>query len=281
MAGRRDIAWAPEAAQALKGVPVLVRPLARRKVEERVRGEGRDQVGLADFAAAEARFRAVMGGRSEKDLAQLMPAANRPGVQLVVLESCRAKLSGCPNALMDTEPWRAALEEWLAVNQVSERLRAKVEGDQVLFHHKLRLSLAGCPNGCSRPQIADLALVGTVSPLFVPDDCTACGACAAVCPDGAIAVAESLSWDRDLCLGCLGCSDACPSGAVSLGPVEARVLMGGKLGRHPRLAQEAARVETPAQAVALMGRAIDDYIEQAPRGERFADWWAAKHKEGE
>lgn len=281
MAGRGGIAWAPEAAQALKGVPLLVRPLARRKVEERVRGEGRDQVSLADFAAAEARFRAVMGGRSEKELAQLMPAANRPGAELVVLESCRAKLSGCPNALMDTDPWREALEEWLAANQVSERLRAKVQGDQVLFHHKLRLSLAGCPNGCSRPQIADLALVGTVSPLFDPDDCTACGACAAVCPDGAIAVAETASWDLDLCLGCLGCSQSCPTGAVSLGPVEARVLMGGKLGRHPHLAREVAVVQGPEQAVALMGQAIDDYIEHAPRGERFAAWWASQHKEGE
>lgn len=281
MAGRGGIAWAPEAAQALKGVPALVRPLARRKVEERVRGEGRDQVVLADFAAAEARFRAVMGAKSEKELAQLMPAANRPGVELVVLESCRAKLSGCHNAIMDTDPWREALQEWLAANQVSERLRAKVEGDQVLFHHKLRLSLAGCPNGCSRPQIADLALVGTVTPVFDLADCTACGACAAVCSDEAIAVAETVSWDPDHCLGCLGCAQSCPTGSVSLGPVGARVLMGGKLGRHPHLAREVARVGSPEQAVALMGRAIDDYIEHAPQGERFAAWWVAKHKEGE
>ena len=257
-----------------------MRPLARRKVEDRVRSEGREQVGLADFAAAEARFRAVTGGKSQKELAQLTPVANRPGAELVVLESCRAKLSGCPNALLDTDPWREALEEWLAANQVSERLRAKVEGDRILFHHKLRLSLAGCPNGCSRPQIADLALVGTVSPIFDPVDCTACGACAAVCPDGAIAVAETALWDPAGCLGCLGCAKCCPTGAVSLGPVEARVLMGGKLGRHPHLAREVARVRSPEQAVALMGRALEDYIEHAPQGERFAAWWAAKHKEG-
>lgn len=281
MAGRGGILWAPEAAQALKGVPVLVRPLARRKVEARVRGEGRGQVSLADFAAAEARFQAVMGTKSDKELARLLPSENRPGAELVVLESCRAKLSGCPNALLDTDPWRAALEEWLAANQVSERLRAKVEGDLILFHHKLRLSLAGCPNGCSRPQIADLALVGTVSPIFEPADCTACGACAAVCPDGAISVTETASWDPAGCLGCLGCANSCPTGAVTLGPVEARVLMGGKLGRHPHLAGEVARVRSPEQAVALMGQAMDDYIEHAPQGERFAAWWVAKHKEGE
>lgn len=281
MAGRGGIAWAPEAAQALGGVPVLVRHLARRKVEEQVRGQGRDQVALADFAVAEARFRAVMGGRSEPELAQLLPSENRPGAEMVVLESCRGQLAGCPNALIDTEPWRRALEDWLEANQASERLRAKVGGDQVLFHHKLRLSLAGCPNGCSRPQIADLALVGTVRPRFQPDACTACGACAAACPDGAIAVAEALTWDPARCLGCLGCAQACPSDAVSLGPREARVLMGGKLGRHPHLARQVARVASPEQAVALMGAAIDDYLENAPQGERFAAWWAANHREGE
>ena len=40
-------------------------------------------------------------------------------------------------------------------------------------------------------------------------------------------------------------------------------------------------VESPQQAVALLGRAIEDYIANAPRGERFAAWWASQHKEGE
>ncbi|BEQ13982.1 4Fe-4S dicluster domain-containing protein [Desulfoferula mesophila] len=281
MAERGGMDWAPEAARALKGVPLVVRALARRKVEQRVRGEGRELVSLADFAAAEARFRAAMGGKSEKELAQLLPSENRPGAQMVVLESCRAQLSGCPNALVDTEPWRAALEQWLADEQVSERLRAKVAGDQVLFHHKLRLSLSGCPNGCSRPQIADLALVGSVRPSFDPDACTVCGQCAAACPDGAIAVDEAVSWDRDLCLGCLGCAASCPSEAVRLAQPQMRLMMGGKLGRHPHLAVETARVDGPEQAVALVAASVDDYIDNAPQGERFAAWWAAKHKEGE
>ena len=151
MARTPAIAWDPEAREALKRVPALVRGLARRKVEQRVAAAGGARVSLADFAEAEARFRAVMGGRSEKELASLLPAPNRPGARMVVLETCRAGLSDCPNVLLDTEPWRAAIEAWLAEDKVSERLRARVEEDSVLFHHKLRIALSGCPNGCSRP----------------------------------------------------------------------------------------------------------------------------------
>ena len=164
--------WAPEAAQALKGVPRLVRPLARRKVEERVRDEGGARVSLADFRSAEARFR---GGAGRQGL----PGAGRPAARPQpprrgaggpgVLPGQALRLPQRPHG--HTDPWRQALQDWLAAKQISERLRAKVEGDQVLFHHKLRLALAGCPNGCSRPQIADLALVGTLSPVFDPADC--------------------------------------------------------------------------------------------------------------
>ncbi|MCF8032205.1 MAG: 4Fe-4S binding protein [Desulfarculaceae bacterium] len=274
MARNSAIGWAPEARQALQRVPALVRGLARRRVEQRVAEAGGDRVSLADFAQAEARFRAVMGGRSEKELASLMPAPNQPGAGMVVLEACRAGLSNCPNVLLDTEPWRAAVEDWLEQDNVSERLRARVDGDSVLFHHKLKIALSGCPNGCSRPQIADLALVGTTRPVFDQDACTACGLCAAACPDGAITLGETAAWDPDACQGCKACFQACPEEAISLGPAQARVLMGGKLGRHPRLAQPMAVVERPEQAVDIFRQAVDDYIDHAPPGERFAAWWA-------
>jgi dissimilatory sulfite reductase (desulfoviridin) alpha/beta subunit len=273
-----QVAWDEEAAAALGKVPFLVRPLARRKVEERVAAQGRDRVRLSDFAEAEARFRAVMGGRSEKELQALLPQENRPGVSLTVLEACRSELSGCPNRLIDVEAWRQALERWLEVEQVSERLRQRVDDPQVLYHHKLRLAVAGCANGCSRPQIADLAVVGTVRPEFNLDHCQGCGACARDCPDQAITMIDDRPvWDEAACQGCLACHKACPTECIITSAPSARLLAGGKLGRHPHLAQDTGEAAEPGQAVESFRAAVEDYLNTATPDERFAAWWTRTH----
>ncbi len=54
---------------------------------------------------------------------------------------------------------------------------------------------------------------------FVPrDDCVSCGACAKVCPKGAISVYRGLyaRVDPMLCIGCGRCAAECPAGIISL-----------------------------------------------------------------
>ncbi len=268
------LAWDEEAEQAIKRAPLFVRSLARRKVEERVMAAGRDRVRLNDVQEARARFQAVRGERSDQEMAAIMPQENRPGVPMVVLESCRAQLAQCPNTLLDTEPWRRAIEDWLEATNINERFRQRVNGEKVLFHHKLKISLAGCPNGCSRPQIADLAVVGAARPRFDPGPCTACGACVEACPDQAITLEEVALWDASRCLGCKACSQACAEEAVSLGPPFARLYLGGKLGRHPHLALLAGEAQEPAEAIKLFSKMVDRFLKEAPPGQRFAAWLA-------
>jgi Pyruvate/2-oxoacid:ferredoxin oxidoreductase delta subunit len=265
--------WDDDAARALRRAPAFVRGLARRKVEERMRAAGRGRVRLADVEEARAAFRAVRGGKSREELAALLPAENRPGVEMVVVEACRARLAQCPNTLLDTEPWQRAIAEWAERAELNERLRRRVGGERVLFHHKLKVALAGCPNGCSRPQIADLAVVGAARPEFDAAACTACGACVEACPDQAVALADTAIHQPELCLGCRSCSEACPEEAVSLGRPFARLYLGGKLGRHPRLALPAGRADEPEQAVEVFSRAVERYLAEAPPGQRFAAWW--------
>jgi dissimilatory sulfite reductase (desulfoviridin) alpha/beta subunit len=258
----------------MEKVPFLVRPLARRKVEERVAAQGRARVSLGDVAEAEARFRAVMGGRSDKEVESLLPQDNRPGASLTVLEACRGELSGCPNRLLDLEPWLQALSQWLEQDQVSEQLRNRVGNPKVLYHHKLRLALCACPNGCSRPQIADLALVGFVRPEFHLDHCQGCGACARDCPDQAITMIDNHPvWDQHRCQGCRACQKACPTECIISTPPAMRILMGGKLGRHPHLAREVGQATEPGQALARLKAEVDDFINTANADERFAAWW--------
>ena len=46
--------------------------------------------------------------------------------------------------------------------------------------------------------------------------CVSCGACADICPVGAISQGDaSYVIDANACLDCGSCSDACPNGAIS------------------------------------------------------------------
>jgi dissimilatory sulfite reductase (desulfoviridin) alpha/beta subunit len=271
--------WDTDAEQALKRAPFFVRPLARRKVEERVRQGGRERVTLADVREAEARFKAVRGDKSDAELAQLVPQPNRPGTAMLVVEACRSELSNCPNVVLPTRPYVEAVEQWAEEQDISERLRRRVRGDRVLFHHKFRIAIAGCPNGCSRPQIADVGLIGFARPEVDTEACILCGACARACPDGAVTVHESPAvFDRDRCLGCRVCHDACPQECITLSEPQARVMLAGKLGRHPHLAETVAEISRPAELVELLDETVSDFLAKSRLGERFPDYWLRARK---
>lgn len=280
MKDKEAMVWEREAEQELSRVPFIVRPLVRRKVEERVRARGERKVRFADFKEAEAKFHSVSAGKSSHELEQMMPRPNEVGAPLVMIETCHNELSHCPNVLIKTADWRSAVEDWAKAKNVSERLRSRVKGDKVFFHHKLKIAIAGCPNGCSRPQIADFGLAGLARPEAEPALCAQCGACAEVCPDAAITVDDAPPvFDRVACQGCKKCRDICPDQAISLSAPGVRLLVGGKLGRHPRLAEVAGEVRTPAELVPQLDRMVNDYLEQAKPEERFADFWARTRKE--
>jgi len=48
------------------------------------------------------------------------------------------------------------------------------------------------------------------------ETCTACGACAEVCPVDAITVDDVAKVDAELCSECGACVDECPVEAISL-----------------------------------------------------------------
>lgn len=51
---------------------------------------------------------------------------------------------------------------------------------------------------------------------MINDGCVSCGACAGVCPVGAIAEGDGkYEIDASACLSCGACSDTCPTGSIA------------------------------------------------------------------
>lgn len=267
--------WDSAAEKALRKVPVFVRPLVQRKVEEQVRSRGASTVRLADYQAAEARWKAVSAGKSEAELAAMLPKPNRPGEPLILVETCHGELAHCPHRIISPLEWKQAMEAMLAAKGFSERLRQKLTGDTILYHHKFRISISGCPNGCSRPQIADFGLMGQARLTVEAEQCTQCLACVEACPDQAVQVnGTGPVFDWEKCLKCKDCQTACGSGCLQIQRVGAKLMLAGKLGRHPRLAETVAEMVSLAETVSRLEETLEDFVAEGRLEERFADYWA-------
>ncbi|MBW2095894.1 MAG: 4Fe-4S binding protein [Deltaproteobacteria bacterium] len=244
--------WHAEAAEAVKRVPFFVRKRVKTRVEEEAARRGDHLVTLEHVETCRKRFL----NRMEEEV---------KGYQV---ETCFGP-GGCPNRAVISEGLTKEIERMLARRDLKSFLEEKV-GGPLKFHHEFRVSISDCPNGCSRPQIADVGIIGALTPKTGESPCSRCGACVEVCRESAVSLCEEgpvISAQQ--CLGCGACIRACPTGTLVEASSGYRVLLGGKLGRHPRLGQEIPGIQSPDQVVGIIERCLDRYQEHSRGGERL------------
>jgi dissimilatory sulfite reductase (desulfoviridin) alpha/beta subunit len=144
---------------------------------------------------------------------------------------------------------------------------------ELKFHHEFRATLADCPNACSQPQIKDIGIIGVAVPETTNEACSLCGACTESCAEHAIALAQGGNppgIDTRRCLNCGQCIRACPTGTIAEGWSGYRVQLGGRLGRHPRLARELPGIFNADQTIEILQACLELYKTRSRHGERFA-----------
>ncbi|MEJ5357216.1 MAG: 4Fe-4S dicluster domain-containing protein [Desulfobacterales bacterium] len=248
--------WTAEAEEALKRVPFFVRRRVRARVEEETAAEGKQRVTLAEVRSAQARY---LSGQ----------AAEIKGWQL---ETCFGP-GGCPQRALATERLVGRLERVLQAARLYDFLRREVKGG-LKFHHEFRVAVADCPNACSQPQIRDVGIIGACVPEATAEPCSQCGACREACPEQAIRLAAEVgrppATDLARCLHCGLCIRRCPTGTLAEGWSGYRVLLGGRLGRHPRLAFELPGIFEEDRVVEILQECLELYKRRSRGGERFA-----------
>jgi len=175
------------------------------------------------------------------------------------IDLCRGVRGECPNALPLPEDLLPRLDATLAASPWLQELAARRKSG-LRPHQLFRVAVSACANGCSRPQVADLGLLGACRPQ-APEACSGCGACVQACPDGLVEMAcapggQTPVIDAGGCLDCGQCVRACPEGSMTAAATGLRVQLGGKLGRRPLLAAELPGVLDAGMAVFALERSL-------------------------
>jgi dissimilatory sulfite reductase (desulfoviridin) alpha/beta subunit len=102
--------------------------------------------------------------------------------------------------------------------------------------HKFKIAVAGCPNNCGKAREADLGIMGATVPMWDKDGCNECGICIPACPTDAISKQNGeYMVDMQRCILCTVCVVRCPEDAWKPERQGATILIGGTMGRQPRL----------------------------------------------
>lgn len=253
--------WNDDAGAALEKMPFSVRRKVRSRAEASAIRAGKEIVDLTDIEPDSARYVDVQTYES-------------PGFRFEVCSGTGI----CPNrghrhCNGDSRGLATRIVEILEQANLKEFLEQHVKGP-IRSHHAFGVSLSDCPNACSRPQIKDIGITGAASPALTDIACIMCGACENACRECAISLdpcKETPVIDQERCISCGSCIAVCPTGKIGVDTSGYRVMIGGKLGRHARLADRIPGIFDDETVLFIIRWCVAMYKEKSIRGKRFAE----------
>lgn len=181
------------------------------------------------------------------------------------LEHCRKH---CVKSSQDWSELYAQLEQLLKDLDIPTHLAKRF--NQVQYHYIPKIALAGCPNGCSQPQIRDIGISGYLTPKMTDNICSGCHRCINSCIENALTWEnKKVVLDSKLCLNCGDCIRACTTGRIAPGDSGWIFHLGGRLGRHPQLARIAGIENDNEEVINKIKNIFEDYFENALPEERL------------
>lgn len=188
------------------------------------------------------------------------------------VQTCRGSEGQCPFALTELTSLKKKIENITPESGWRDFLKNQVPGT-TLPHQQLRVSLAACPNACTQPQIKDIGIIAYILPQKITHNCSACGKCEKVCKESAVKVKGNIArLDQQICLGCSLCVWGCPEKVIETNELRFRILVGGKLGRHPMLAKELLLKTALSETPIVISKLLSIIMRNIKSGEKVGNF---------
>lgn len=173
----------------------------------------------------------------ETDLRERMEKSARAilkrEIDLFTVDICHAKYFRCISQNIEVRELKKELEQKLRALQVSQMIADMLRDDErILAHHKIKISISGCVNGCTGPETSPFGVSGVAKPCVTDTDCSGCFVCVDRCRRNALVIRNQRpEIDEAQCDRCGNCIKFCPNGVFASEESGYRIFVGGKFGR--------------------------------------------------
>jgi len=181
----------------------------------------------------------------EKDLKEKLEKEAREilarEVDLFNVEMCHAQFFRCRSQIIDVREVKRQVDKKLRELKVTEMVADMLPDDErIMAHHHFTVSISGCPNACTAPEVRPFGVQGISKPMVVAGvECSQCWACVDRCRRGAIVVRDGgPKINVHLCDMCENCVKVCPTGKLVSERKGFRIMVGGKFGRFHQVGYE-------------------------------------------